>query len=167
MQNSHNIIIADDHPVLRLGLKAILEKDKAFSFSGEASDGYGLLDLLSRGVVPDALILDLSMPKMSGIETLRRIRQMNFSFKVLVLTMHKEPDVLCRAFSVGADGFMLKDVMAKELTDALHTLFDKRVYLSPAMARELPDTCLVKAIAGQRRPSPSLVHCGRNIDGSA
>jgi DNA-binding NarL/FixJ family response regulator len=161
MPEPYKLIIADDQPTLRQGLRSILEKEEEFVLSGEAGNGLDLLDLLNRGVVPDALILDLSMPLMSGLEALHQIRQMNFSFEVLVLTMHKERDLLCRAFNLGADGFMLKDGMARELPVALLTLLEKRIYISPFMATELPDTCLVKSMIGQKRTNPSLMHCGK------
>jgi DNA-binding NarL/FixJ family response regulator len=156
-----NLIIADDHHIIRQSLRAILEKDGEFSFLGEACNGFEVLDILKRGLVPDILILDLSMPEMSGLETLQRIRQMDYSFEILVLTMHREQDMLCRAFAVGADGYMLKDGLAKELTAALHTLSQKKIYLSPFIATELPDTCRVKASAGQNHSS-ALIHCGKN-----
>jgi DNA-binding NarL/FixJ family response regulator len=159
MPEPYRLIIADDQPIIRHGLKSILEKEEKFILSGEAGNGLELLDLLNQGVVPDALVLDLSMPLMSGLEALHRIRQMNFSFEVLVLTMHKERDLLCRAFNLGADGFMLKDGMVQELRVALQTLLEKEIFISPGMAKEIPDTCLIKSMLGQKRASPTLKHC--------
>jgi DNA-binding NarL/FixJ family response regulator len=161
----HRIFLADDHAILREGLKSILDTTEGFQVMGEAGDGFELLHLLDEGAAPDVLILDLSMPKMSGIETLRRIRRMNFVFKTLVLTMHKEPDLLCRAFSVGADGYMLKDGMAKELSQALHMLLEGKIFLSPCIEKELPDCCQVKAYAGKEPPLPPIMHCGKNFTG--
>jgi DNA-binding NarL/FixJ family response regulator len=137
MTDNYRVMVADDHAFIRKGLISILEKDSDFHVEGEANDGFELLNLLNIGVVPDVLILDLSMPALSGIEVLRRIRQMHFVFKVLVLTMHKEPDILKQALSAGANGYMLKDEMATELLPALHTLLENKPYLSPAISREL------------------------------
>jgi two-component system, NarL family, nitrate/nitrite response regulator NarL len=159
MPEPYKLIIADDQPALRQGVRAILEREEGFTFSGEAGNGLELLDLLDRGIVPDALILDISMPRMSGLDALSRIRQMHFSFEVLILTMDKEMDLLCSALKLGADGFMLKDGMAKELSIALHALLEKQIYISPDMARDLPDTCLVKSLLGQKRTFPGLTHC--------
>ena len=163
MTDSYRIIIADDHAILRQGLRSILEKENQFSLSGEACNGRDLINLLESGVVPDALILDLTMPEMSGLEALRWIRQMNYSFKVLVLTMHKERDLLCQAFNDGADGYMLKDEMGTELLIALHTLQENELYLSPCMAKELPETCLVKSKDFKKPTAPVLDHCRRYI----
>jgi|WetSurMetagenome_2_1015567.scaffolds.fasta_scaffold1400153_1 DNA-binding NarL/FixJ family response regulator len=138
MTENYRVLVADDHAFIRKGLISILEKSSDFHVEGEANDGFELLNLLNLGVVPDVLILDLSMPSLSGIEVLRRIRQMHFMFKVLVLTMHKEPDILKQALSAGANGYMLKDEMATELLSALHTLLENKPYLSPSILRELP-----------------------------
>jgi DNA-binding NarL/FixJ family response regulator len=148
MHKRYQVILADDHTILRKGLRSILETTEDFQVIGEAGDGHELLNLLHEGVVPDALI-----------------RQMNFVFKTLVLTMHKEPDILCRAFSVGADGYMLKDGMARELLIALHILLEGKIYLSPFMKGELPDICQVKAFAGREPSSSQIMHCGKNCTG--
>jgi DNA-binding NarL/FixJ family response regulator len=138
MTDSYRVLVADDHSFIRKGLISILEQTSDFHVEGEANDGFELLNLLDLGIVPDVLILDLSMPTLSGIEVLRRIRQMHFMFKVLVLTMHREPDILKQAFSAGANGYMLKDEIGPELLVALHTLLENKPYLSPTIARELP-----------------------------
>ena len=160
---NYRILLADDQAFLRKGLVSILEQDREFLVAGEAGDGLALLNLLNQGVVPDVLILDLSMPKMSGIEVLRRIKEMAVTFKTLVLTMHKEPEILCQTCSSGANGYMLKDGMAKELLPALHTLLKDRAYLSPLMAKELPDTCWMKTAARQCLPSSTAKQCPKNL----
>jgi DNA-binding NarL/FixJ family response regulator len=160
---SYQILLADDQAFLRKGLVSVLEQDREFFVAGEAGDGLEVLDLLNQGIVPDVLILDLSMPKMSGIEVLRRIREMALTFKILVLTMHKEPEILCQTCSSGADGYMLKDAMGKELLPAIHALLKDRIYLSPLMAKELPDTCWMKTAAQQCLPSSTAKHCEKLI----
>jgi DNA-binding NarL/FixJ family response regulator len=129
----HRVILADDHAFLRKGLISVLEQSREFQVAGEAGDGMELLNMLSRGVAADVLILDISMPILSGIEVLHRIKQMHYALKILVLTMHKEPDILNEAFSAGANGYMLKDNLAKELFPALHALLENKTYLSPLM----------------------------------
>jgi DNA-binding NarL/FixJ family response regulator len=155
---SNRIILVDNYSVLRNELRAILERSRVFDVVGEAENGFDLLNLLHGGVTPDAVLLDLMMPKMPGIEALGELRRLGYRFKVLVLTMHREPELLCRSFNAGANGYMLKDGIAEELIHGLHTVLDGKIHLSPSMKTELPDTCNVKAFAGQE-PSPEFVHC--------
>jgi DNA-binding NarL/FixJ family response regulator len=161
MTEPYRLILADDHSVLRQELRFILEQTGKYNITGEAGDGQELLDLLKSGVAADALIMDLTMPKMSGMEALDHIRQLGRRFKVLVLTMHKEPDLICRSFLMGADGYLLKDAIAAELWTALQSMAEDKIYVSPPASITLPDTCRIKAIVGQRAPS-ILTHCGRN-----
>jgi DNA-binding NarL/FixJ family response regulator len=165
MLENYRVALADDQAFIRKGLLSILEQDQAFMVMGEAGDGVALLNLLNQGVVPDVLILDLSMPRMSGIEVLRRIREMALTFKILVLTMHKEPELFCRTCSSGASGYMLKDEMARELLPALHVLLEDKIYLSPSMLKELPDTCWMKANAVQGLPFSTAKHCEKYLSG--
>jgi DNA-binding NarL/FixJ family response regulator len=158
MSETHQIILADNYAVLRKELKSILENSGSFHVAGEAGNGLDLFDLLTHGIVPDALVLDLMMPKMSGLEALAEIRRRGYGFKVLVLTMHKESELLCHSFLAGADGYMLKDGIARELLAALHTVLDGNIYLSPAMRGELSETCRIGKQAGQPLPA-DFKHC--------
>jgi DNA-binding NarL/FixJ family response regulator len=166
MPQNHKIIVAEDNSFLRKGLLSILEHDSKFQVIGEASNGLELLNLLHQGVVPDILILDMSMPLVTGIEALRQLRQMDFVFKVLILTMHKEADLLCQAFLAGANGYMLKDGLVIEISPALNALIEDKIYLSPSMAKELPDICQVKTLAEQSLPASLAMHCARNYSGN-
>jgi DNA-binding NarL/FixJ family response regulator len=150
------ILVADDYEVLRSELKSILES-RGYSVT-QACNGIELLAILKQGTAPDALILDITMPKMSGIDALGEIRRTGCELKVLIMTMHKEPELLCRSFRAGADGYMLKESIAKELIPGLQDVLDGKIYISPAMQKELPDTCNVKAFAGQKF-SPEFIHC--------
>jgi DNA-binding NarL/FixJ family response regulator len=161
MAELHHVILADNYTVLRNELKSILENSGDFQVAGEAGHGLDVLHLLARGIVPDVLVLDLMMPKMSGIDVLAEVRRMGYVFPVLVLTMHKEPDLLCHSFLAGANGYMLKDGIAKELITALHTVLDQKIYLSPAIKRDLPETCRVLSRAGQPLPL-NFEHCRKS-----
>ncbi len=163
MSKSYQIMLADDHVCLRKALISVLGQNPEFRVTEQANDGLEVLNLLHRGIIPDLLILDLSMPSLSGIEVLHQIKQMDFALKVLIWTMHKEPDFVCQAFITGASGYMLKDAMVQELLPALHTLIESRIYLSPLMAKALPDTCQVKIIAERGLPFSSAIHCARNV----
>ena len=161
MTENHRVILADDHAILRKGLVSIIQQNPAFMVQAEADDGIALLNLLDQGIVPDLLILDLSMPLISGLEILQIIQKRDFSFKVLIMTMHKESDLVCRVFKAGAQGYILKDDAAKELHVALRALFEDRIYLSASMAASMPEACKMKNAAVQSISFPSACYCAK------
>ncbi|MGD0100672.1 MAG: response regulator transcription factor [Acidobacteriota bacterium] len=162
MTEVYRIVLADDHSIIRNEVRSVLELSPNFQIIGEACDGQDLLRLLGLGVIPDVLITDLIMPQMSGIEALQNIRKMGFEFKILVLTMRNEPDFPCRSFAVGANGYMLKDAVAKELPGALAAVLADIVYLSPAMRKRMPDCCRVPQSAVSNSSSAVIAHCGKS-----
>ncbi len=136
------IVLADDHVLVREGLKMILARRPEFEIVGEVGDGLELLKLLKHGPAPDAVILDISMPKIRGIETIPDLKAAHPDLKVLVLTMHKDDDLLRQAFISGADGYLLKEDVAKELFSALDAILDSRFYVSPLLGEGLRDDWL-------------------------
>jgi DNA-binding NarL/FixJ family response regulator len=133
----YRIFLADDHALVREGLKMILAKRPDFEVVGEAGDGFELLSLLKQGPAPDAIVLDISMPKLRGIEAIHEIKDLDLKVKVLVLTMHKDEDFLCQAFIAGADGYLLKEDVAKELFAALDSIFRGDIYISSLLGEEM------------------------------
>jgi DNA-binding NarL/FixJ family response regulator len=160
MNEPYKIVLADDHDVLRKGMRSVLEQGDDFRVVGEAANGLELLNLLQQGIVPEALILDLTMPGMSGLQVMAEIRKLGVSFRILVLTMHKEPGMVCRAFSAGASGYLVKESIAAELWEALQNLRESKIYLSPSMQKDLPDPCQIKTFARQAVPA-GVRHCGK------
>ncbi len=148
MQNCR-IVIADDHVLVREGLKLILSRKPGFEVAGEASDGLQLLALLKKTPAPDAVILDISMPKLRGIEAIREIKTVHPGTRVLVLTMHKDEDFLCQAFIAGADGYLLKEDVTEELFDALGAILNGEVYVSPLLGVELRNAW-IRTCRGQK-----------------
>jgi DNA-binding NarL/FixJ family response regulator len=124
------IILADDHTPVRNGLKMVLAQRPDFEVAGEACDGLELLSLLKHGDEPDVVILDISMPRSRGIKAIHEIKQLHPRVKVLVLTMHKDEDFVSQAFEQGADGYLLKEDVIKELFCALDTIAAEKPYLS-------------------------------------
>jgi len=148
---NRRIFLAGDHVLVREGLKLIIAKRPGFEVAGEAGDGLELLTLLKRGPAPDAVILDISMPKLRGIEAIREIRYIHPEIRVLVLTMHKDEDFLYQAFIAGADGYLLKEDVAEELFDALDAVLNGEVYISLLLGVELKNAW-IKACRGQKGP---------------
>ena len=134
---SYRIFLADDHALFREGLKLVLGKRPDFIIAGEASDGLELLAKLKKGPQPDLVILDISMPRLRGIEAIREIKDINEKTKIVVLTMHKDEHLLCEAFIAGADGYMLKENAATELYGALDAVLRGEGHIDSLMSQEL------------------------------
>ena len=133
------VILADDHAVMRDGLRHILETAGGFEIVGEASDGSGTLALAER-TVADVLLLDLSMPAPTGIELIRLVKRQAPSLRTLVLTMHAETQYAARAFKAGATGYLTKDSATAELVEAVGKVAAGGIYVSPSAAESLAPT---------------------------
>jgi len=131
----HSIILADDHIILRRGLKMILAARNDFEVVAEAGDGLELLQLLNHQI-PDVIILDISMPKLRGIEAIAEIKKAHLRTKILVLTMHRDAEYMHQAIAAGADGYVLKEDADKDLFSAIDTILQGRVYISPILSAE-------------------------------
>ena len=128
--------LADDHAMLREGIRKIIERIEDVQISGEVNDGLELLELLKRSS-PNLIILDISMPNLRGLEAIREIKKTYPKIKVLVLTMHKKKEFLRQALRDGADGFLLKEDAGSELIRAVQTVRNGGKYLSPLLSSVL------------------------------
>jgi two-component system, NarL family, response regulator NreC len=153
----YRVILADDNAILRQSLKMLLASRDDLAVWGEAENGLELLHLLTKAPVPDIAIVDLRMPRLGGIDAIREIRKTNPDVKLLVLTMHKDEGFLCQAFVAGADGYLLKEDMARELLPALDALLAGGCYVSRRFSREAPDTWLNVFIARKAFSSRQLL----------
>jgi DNA-binding NarL/FixJ family response regulator len=133
MENRFRVILADDHVLVRRGLKLILEENSNLEIAAEVGDGLELLNVLQK-INPDLIVLDVSMPNLRGIEAIPEIRRVRPNAKVLMLTMHKEEDYLYQAISAGANGYLLKEDAEKELFSAIEQIKNGKIYISPGLA---------------------------------
>jgi len=147
----YRIVLADDHRMFRLGIRRILEKDKGIEVIGEAGDGLKLLELL-RTVTPDLIILDVSMPKLRGIEATREIKKILPNVKVLILSMHRDKEYVCSAISAGAEGYLLKEDADTDLFAAIEKIRREGHFISPLLAGELTFDLLQTHLKGQMTP---------------
>ena len=131
-----NVFIADDHEFIRAGLKSILAATFDIEVIGEGATGHDVLQAL-RESAPDALILDMSMPGLSGLELIKRIKTEWPKQKILVLTMHTNKQYAVRAIRAGATGFLSKAIASEELVIALRKIVAGRAYISAEIAEEL------------------------------
>jgi DNA-binding NarL/FixJ family response regulator len=131
----YRIVLADDHTLVRQGVRKILEGQCDFEIVGEACDGLELLNFLKMcQPSPHMVIVDISMPNLSGIEVTRRIREMYPGMKVLILTMHKNKEYVDYAIAAGADGYVLKEDADQMLFSAIKTIRQGRTYLSSLLS---------------------------------
>jgi DNA-binding NarL/FixJ family response regulator len=146
----YRIVLAEDHILVREGIKKIIEAYADLEVVGEVSDGLQLLDFLQRLPV-NMVILDISMPNLSGIEATKEIKRNFPKVKVLILTMHKKREYLNDALAAGADGYLLKEDAAKELLSAIRKIRQEEIYVSPLLSAEL-----ATLYAQTRRQTPYL-----------
>ncbi len=127
-----DVMLADDHGLIREGIKQLLEFDRSIKVIDEASDGEECL-LKVINTKAKVLLLDINMPKKNGLEVLREIKKKNLGIKVLVLTVHDEVEYLLKAVDIGADGYILKDSEIKELKTAIQVLACGEYYIQPKL----------------------------------
>ena len=129
------IIIADDHRLIRQGLKSLLES-QGFEVVGEAEDGRSAVKLVKK-LDPNAVIIDISMPELNGIEATRQIHRETPQVKVIVLSMRSDRQAVLAAFAAGTSGYLLKESAFEEMIIAIKVALEGRTYLSPAIAHVL------------------------------
>ena len=132
----YQIILADDHLMFRNGIKRIIEDSKKLLVIGEASDGHQLLELL-KTTKPDMVILDISMPKLRGLEVTHEVKSRYPDIKILILTMHRSKEYLLQALSAKADGYLLKEDTDTQLLDAIESIRGGKIFLSSLMSEDL------------------------------
>lgn len=139
------VMLADDHLLMREGIKQLLEFDGTIKVVEEASDGEECIEkiLLSN---PEILLLDINMPKKNGIEVLQKIREDNMNVKVLMLTVHNEIEYLIKAVDIGVDGYILKDSESAELKKAINIIMKGESYIQPKLIPVLNNRLVARDI---------------------
>jgi two-component system response regulator NreC len=144
MNSITRVLLADDHAVLRSGLRLLLTGTKEYEIVGEASSGSETLTLAEQ-LQPDLILLDLSMPALGGLEALPTLRKLVPSARILILTMHDDPQYLRQALKHGASGYVLKKAADAELLSAMRAVLRGEVYVHPSMTRVLLEDILPEA----------------------
>ena len=125
------ILLADDHPVVRQGPKTLLEGHPGWQIVGEAADGVEALDKADR-LQPDVVVLDVTMPRMNGLETCRRLRQKVPDLEILFVTQHDSPHMMREALDAGARGYVVKSNAARDLLEAVKAVSEHRTFTALA-----------------------------------
>jgi len=144
------VLLADDHRLVRAGLRALLDATPSLEVVGEATDGEEAWQMILE-LQPDAALLDIAMPKLSGLAVLQQVRAKGLATRVLLLSMYDNDEYVAEAVRAGASGYLIKDAAVEELGLALDAVRRGDVYLSPAISRKL-----AQAFSGGARPTPGL-----------
>ncbi len=138
------VAVADDHHLVRAGIRALLEKAGDIEVVGEAVDGLEALEML-EAVVPDVLVMDIAMPRLNGIEAVERIQELGLETKVVILSMYSNELLVRQALQRGARGYLLKESVTNELLLAIRAASGGGTYLSPAISEALLPEALMSA----------------------
>jgi len=128
------VLLADDHRILREGIRALIEDQGDMEVVGEAEDGQATVKMVAQ-LQPDVVVMDIAMPLLNGLEATRQIRRDFPQVKVLILTMHENEEYIRQVLAAGALGYVLKDAAARDLLGAIRTVYQGEAVLSPAITR--------------------------------
>jgi two-component system nitrate/nitrite response regulator NarL len=135
-EESLRVVIADDHSVVRQGIRGVLEEIDGLDVIGEVGDGVEALGMVTD-LSPDVVVLDVNMPAMSGLEVTMALREAGSPVRVLILSMHDDPEYVLQAVRAGADGYVLKDVSPAELRDAVIAVHEGRDHFTARVTQQL------------------------------
>jgi two-component system, NarL family, response regulator NreC len=154
---SVRLILADDHKIMREGLRALLARQKEIEVIAEAESGRGVVELCAQ-LHPDVVVIDISMPDLNGIDATRQIVRDDPHVKVIALSMHSDKKYVKEMLSAGACGYLLKDAAFEELGTAIVSVLKNKTYLSP----QITDT-VVKDYVGENAPSGSVASTALSV----
>lgn len=133
MSNEIKILIVDDHPIFRKGLRGVIESDSQMKIVGEADDGTAALDLILK-LTPDVAILDVHMPRMGGLELVRTIKEKEIQIGLIFLTMYKDRAMFDAAMDAGVKGYVLKDSAITDIIGCIKSVAEGQHYITPALS---------------------------------
>lgn len=147
--NKIRVMIADDHELIREGLKQLLELEGDIEVVSEAGNGTECLEKLRR-TEPDVLLLDINMPMQNGIEVLQKIRDRNMNTRVLILTVHNEVEYLVKAVDIGVNGYLMKDSTSGELRKAIYSVMKNENYIQSSLIPLLNSKLVARDIDNEK-----------------
>ena len=159
---SIHVILADDHTLVRAGIRALLEKLSGVEVVGEAGDGREVLNLVKLHQ-PDVVLMDISMPGLNGLEAAERMARDFPDVRIIILSMHNNEEYVLRSIKAGASGYLLKKAATAELETALHRVVDGEIYLSQEISLQLHRQFPLQEIADRKGPFEQLTGRQREI----
>ena len=157
-----NVILADDHTLVRAGIRALLERLPGVKVTGEAGDGREVLNLV-KAQRPDVVLMDIAMPGLNGLEAAERMARDYPKVRIIMLSMHNNEEYVLRAIKSGASGYLLKKAATAELETALHRVVDGEVYLSKEISMQLHREFPLQGIAARKGPFEQLTGRQREV----
>jgi two-component system, NarL family, response regulator DegU len=162
MTTKITVLIADDHPIFRKGLREILEAEPGLQLVGEAEDGARALSML-RALRPQVAVLDVDMPQLDGISIARAVQQENLSTAIVLLTMHRHEQYFNAALDLGVRGYVLKDSAASDMVAAIRAVSTGQRFVTPLLTDYLLNRYQAQAAAQQQTGLPALTEAERRI----
>lgn len=150
------VLLVDDHSMVREGIKQLLELDGDIKVVGEAGNGEQCLELIET-LTPDVVLLDINMPQMNGLQVLEQLREKRSKQKVLILTIHNEVEYLMRAVDIGVSGYVLKDSDSLVLKEAIYTVYDGKNFIDSTMTPLLKEQNYLKELQKEARSKEKLL----------
>jgi DNA-binding NarL/FixJ family response regulator len=148
------ILLADDHTIVREGVRALLEARPGFKVVGEVSTGLEAVEMISKEE-PDVVLMDIAMPGLNGLDATRQVMQGKIKPKIVILSMHAISTYAIRALRNGAVGYLLKDADEEEIYHVIDVVMAGKRYITPAMSEEIPDVSLLDGEAGDGVTQPA------------
>lgn len=162
VESKVRVVIADDHPIFRKGLREVIEDDPCLSVIGEAEDGAAAFACLQT-LKPDVAVLDIAMPKRDGFALAREVQALQLPVRIIFLTMYKEEEAFNRALDLGVKGYVLKDSAAADIVSSIKTVAAGQHYISPAISSYLVTRSARAAALDQKSGLHSLTPTERRI----
>ena len=162
MNKNFRLLLADDHALVRAGLRELIQKIPFVEVIGEASNGRQTLELI-QAHTPDLVLLDIGMKELNGLEVAERITRDHPGIKTLILSMHANEEYVLRALRAGASGYMLKDSAITELKLAIEAVLSGKTYLSPTISRSVIDSYLHRTGSGKKAALDQLTPRQREV----
>ena len=149
------VIVADDHNLVRQGIRALLERDSNIQVLAEARDGIEAVDLVKQ-LKPDILIVDINMPQMDGIEVIKHVTQLQLRTRSLILSMYFDESLVKKALKFGAVGYLLKQSITEDLIKAVYVVYANKIHLSPMITQKMNLEEVLAETAGDSDPFERL-----------